>query len=221
MILSRRLNHAQIGLSETGVAASDYPLVFMKDVESGRFQLVALFGLRPDANSFVVNHQWQATYLPLAVLGAPFHLGGPEKSLCIDESSDLVSTDTGAALFSGDGNETAELSHVRSMFDYFRNDLDAANVFTAVLVNLNLVRPFSVTVEFGHGDNELIEGLYSISPPRFQTLEDPAILDLYRRNYLDKIHIIINSLSQINRIQQLANLQSDRKMRLITQMDTQ
>ena len=119
MTSGHRLNHAQIGLSETGVAASDYPLLFMKDVESGHFRLVALFGLRPDANCFLINDQWQATYLPLAVLGLPFRLGGSDQSLCIDEESDLVSTDTGSALYSGDGNETAELLRIRSMFDYF------------------------------------------------------------------------------------------------------
>ena len=220
MTSSRCLNHAQIGLSETGVAASDYPLLFMKDIESGRFRLVALFGLRPNANLFVVSNQWQATYLPLAVLGAPFHLGGPERSLCIDESSGLVTTDTGAALFSDNGGETVELSRVRSMFEYFRNDLDAANVFTAALVDLNLIRPLSVNLDFARGDSELVEGLYSISPPKLLALKDSAILDLHRSNFLGKIYIIINSLNQINRIQQLSNLRSDQTItRLITEMD--
>lgn len=219
--LGHRLNHAQIGLSETGVAASDYPLLFMKDAESGRFRLVALFGLRPDANCFVINDQWQATYLPLAVLGSPFHLGGSDQLLCIDEGSDLVSTNTGSALYSDDGNETAELLRIRSMFDYLRSDVDSANDFTAALVDLNLLRPIHVTLAFADGENELIEGLYSISPPRLSALEDTAILDMHRRDFLDKIHIIINSLGQMNRIQQLANLQSVQKMRLTTQMETQ
>ncbi len=222
IILSRQLNHAQIGLSETGVAASDYPLLLMKDSESGRFRLVALFGLRPEANSFVVNDQWQATYLPLAILGAPFHLGGSERSLCIDEGSDLVATDTGAALYSADGAETAELTRVRAMFDYLRQDLDAANDFVAALVALDLVRPLSVTLEFGRADHESVEGLYSLSLPRLAVLEDPAIVDLHRRGWLDKIYIMINSLNQMNRIQQLSNLHLDQKItRLITEMDSE
>ena len=220
MMLSRQLNHAQIGLSETGVAASDYPLLLMKDGESGRFRLVALFGLKPDANSFVVNDQWQATYVPLAILGAPFHLGGPEKSLCIDEGSDFVSTDTGAALYSDDGVETAELSRIRAMFDYLRQDLDAADDFVAALVALNLVRPLSITLQFGRADDEAVEGLYSLSLPRLAVLEDPAIVDLHRRGWLDKIYIMLNSLNQMNRIQQLSNVHLDQKItRLITEMN--
>lgn len=219
IISSRRLNHAQIGLSETGIAASDYPLLFMKDIESGRFRLVALFGLKTDTSFFVVDDQWQATYLPLALLSAPFYLGGPERSLCIDESSDLVTTDTGAALFSDDGSETGELLRVRAMLEYLREDIDAATFFTSKLVDLGLIQPLSVTLEFDRKDDELVDGLYSISPHKLLSLADSAILDLHRQNFLDKIHIIINSLSQINRIQQLSNLHLDQAItKLTTQM---
>lgn len=222
MAFARRLNHAQLGLSETGVAASDYPLLFMKDSDSGRFRLVALFGLRTDASFFVINGQWQATYLPLAVLGSPFHLGGPEQLLCIDEGSDLVTTDTGTALFADDGGETAELSRIRSMFDYLRSDLDAANEFAAALVDLKLVQPIELTLEFHDGEDELIEGLYSISPPRLSALDDAAILALHHRNFLEKIHIITNSLGQMNRIQQLSDLHLDQKIaRVKAEMNSQ
>lgn len=214
------MNHVQIGLHETGVAAADYPLLFMKDIESGQFRLVALFGLRPAENLFLVNNQWQATYLPLAVLGAPFYLVGQERSLCIDENSDLVTTDTGAALYSSDGGETGELSRVRSMLEYLRDDLDASNAFISVIVDQSLIRPLSVTVHFGCGDSEHVEGLYSINPSSLLSLDDTVISDLHRRKFLDKIYIIINSLSQVNRIHQLFNLRSEQKIsRLVTEMD--
>ncbi|MVZ97472.1 hypothetical protein EUU23_07110 [Sphingorhabdus sp. IMCC26285] len=209
MAWGQGLDHVRIGLSEAGIAASDYPLLFMKDAESGQFRLVALFGLRPRVNFFLINGQWQATYLPIAVLGSPFHLGGSDQSLCIDEGSDLVTTDTGTALYSDDCSETSELLRIHSMFDYLRCDLDTANEFTATLVALNLLRPIEVTLEFSEGKNEMIEGLYSISPPRLSTLEDTAILDLHHRNFLDKIYIIMNSLGQMNRIQQLSHIHYD------------
>lgn len=220
MAWSRRLNHAQIGLSEAGVAASDYPLVFMKDDESGHFRLVALFSLRPNLNFFVVNDQWQATYLPLNVLAAPFHLAGPEKALCIDEGSDLVSTDTGTALFSEDGAETAELLRFRSMLDFLRSDLGAADEFVTTFMTLGLIRPLSVTLQFGESADEQVEGLYSVSPPRLMALDDAVVLELHRRSFLDKAYVIINSLVQLNRIQQLSQFHADRKItRLLTEME--
>lgn len=220
MAWARRLNHAQIGLSETGVAASDYPVLFMKDSNSGRFRLVALFGFRPDANVFVLNDQWQATYLPLKALGAPFHLAGSENSLCIDEASDLVSTDVGAALFTDDGEATAELSRIRSMFDHLRQDVDAADDLVAEIVTLGLIRPLSITLDFGDDTSELLEGLYSISPSRLAALDDAAVLALHRRGFLERLHIIINSLGQLNRVQQLSHFHYDRKIvRLLAEMD--
>lgn len=217
---SRRLNHAQIGLSETGVAASDYPLLFMKDRESGHFRLVALLGFRPGANFFVVNDQWQATYLPVIAMAAPFCLAGPEKILCIDEASDRVNTDAGIALYSDEGQETAELSRIRSMLDFLRSDLGAADDFVAALVTLGLIRPLSITMEFSEGASEQIEGLYTISPPRLEALDDAAILEMRRLGFLGKVHIIINSLGQLNRIQQLSQFHIDRKInRLLTEMN--
>jgi hypothetical protein len=210
MAWSRSVNHAQIGLSETGVAASDYPLLFMKDNETGRFRLVALFGFRPDTNFFLINGHWQATYLPLKSLGAPFHLAGPESTLCIDEASDLVSTDTGTALFTENGVETEDLSRIRSTFNKLKSDLDAADNFVAELAALKLIRPLSITLEFGDDASELLEGLYSISPPRLKLLDDAAISDLHHRDFLDKAHIIINSLGQMNRILQLSHFHYDR-----------
>ncbi len=221
MASARHLNHAQIGLSEIGVAATDYPLLFMKDIDSGHFRLIALFGLKPGTSLFAVNGGWQATYLPLTVLAAPFYDAGPDQVLCIDEESNLISTDFGAALFSDDGSDTPELARIRAMLDYRRGDLNAANVFVAFLVSLDLIRPLSVTLVFENGDEESIDGLYSIHPTKVKALDDPAIIDLQRREFLDKIHIVINAMAQINRIQQLHNMQSPQKLiHFITEMET-
>lgn len=219
MASARALNHARIGLSETGVAASDYPLLFMKDGESGHFRLVALFGTKTDVNFFVINDQWQATYLPASVLGLPFHLAGAERLLCIDEDSDLVTTDVGAPLYSADGEETADLSQIRVKFDHLRDDLAAADEFAAMLAGMNLIRPLPVILEFDDGASDMVTGLYSISQERLAAMDDAAIIDLHRRHYLDKMHIIINSLAQIYRLQQLYPFHCGGKsVRLIAEM---
>ena len=69
-----RLNHAVIGLDEVALAAADFPLVMMKDADTGRFHLAALFGFERDRNLFVLNRHWHATYLPETVMRYPFLL---------------------------------------------------------------------------------------------------------------------------------------------------
>lgn len=204
------LNHVRIGLDEIGAAAADYPIIFLKDADTGRLQLAALFGLAPQTNSYVIDGRWQATYLPLAIVAAPFSLAGPERTLCINELSHQVTTDTGEALFLADGSETPALANIRTMLDYFDGDLAAADGFVASLLGLNLIRPILVTAQFGTGEEELIDGLYTISPPHLRALESPALLDLHSRDLLAPAYTIIQSLAQINRIQQLRNLGSDR-----------
>lgn len=204
------LNHAKIGLGEISAAAADYPLMFLKDADSGQLQLVTLFGLRPNANSYVIEDRWQATYLPLAILAAPFSLAGPERTLCINELSSQVTTDTGEALFMEDGSEAPALAKIRSMLDYLDGDLTAANGLVTALLSLDLVRPISITAQFGSGKEELIEGLYTISPPNLRAIAVASLLDLHRRDMLAPVYTIIQSLAQMNRIQQLHNLESDR-----------
>ena len=204
------LNHVKIGLNEIGTAAADYPIVFLKDANTGQLQLAALFGLAPQTNSYVIDGRWQATYLPLAIVAAPFSLAGPERTLCINELSHQVTTDTGEALFLADGSETPALANIRTMLDYFDGDLAAADGFVASLLGLNLIRPILVTAQFGTGEDEFIEGLYTISPPNLRALEAAALIDLHSRDLLAPAYTIIQSLAQLNRIQQLRNLGSDR-----------
>jgi hypothetical protein len=204
------LNHVKIGLGEISAAAADYPIIFLKDADTGQLQLAALFGLAPQTNSFVIDERWQATYLPLAIVAAPFCRAGPERTLCINELSHQVTTDTGEALFLADGSEAPALANIRAMLDYLDGDLGAADGFVAAMLGINLIRPILITTQFGTGEEELIDGLYTISPPHLRALHASALLDLHGRDLLAPAYTIIQSLAQMNRIQQLHNLESDR-----------
>ena len=68
-------HHAEIGLDEVAAAAADYPLLFLKDGETGRLRLVTLFGLAPGQNSYVVMisgrqsiYRWRLLWHPFALL---------------------------------------------------------------------------------------------------------------------------------------------------------
>ena len=201
-------NHAAIGLDEVGPAAADYPLVFLKDAESGRLRLTALFGLTPGLNTYVFNDMWQAVYLPLAISAAPFCLAGPQHTLCIDERSPRVTTDTGDALFHDDGSETATLERIRSTLGQLAEGQKAADGLVDTLLTLDLLRPLTVAAQFVTGAEQEIQGLYSINPQLLRQLESAALLDLHAHDHLPAVYTIIQSLNQFNRIRQLHNLGS-------------
>jgi SapC len=203
------VNHVMLGLHEITDAAADYPLVFMKDGDSGQFRLTALFGLSPNANTYFDGALWQAVYLPQEALAAPFRIAGGDQTLCINEASALVTTDTGDALFDDNGNETPALLRIRTMLDNLETGRKAANQLISALLPLDLVRPVAVTVHHESRPPELIQGLYSISPLQLKAAAPDVLLGLHARDYLQPIYTIIQSLVQFNRIRQLHNLRAE------------
>ncbi len=201
-------NHVTLGLHEITDAAADYPLVFMKDADNGQFRLTALFGLSPGTNAYLDGDFWQAVYLPQEVLTAPFRIAGPDQTLCINEASALVTTDTGDALFDDDGSEAPALLRVRNMLDKLEQGRKDADQLIAALLSLGMVRPVSVTVHFESGPPELIQGLYSVSPLQLKAAASDVLLDLHASDFLGPIYTIIQSMTQFNRVRQLHNLRS-------------
>jgi hypothetical protein len=76
-------------------ASAEYPLVFVKDPDSGEFRSVAMMGLVPGENLFYNKTKWQATYVPNSIQINPWGLAptveDPQQlALCIDVNSDMV-----------------------------------------------------------------------------------------------------------------------------------
>ena len=89
--------------------ATEFPMAFVKNTESGQFQAVAMFGLQPGENLFVDGDKWTGSFVPMAAARYPFGLvKHPEQDqfgIVIDEASPLVGEEEGNALFE-DGKET-------------------------------------------------------------------------------------------------------------------
>jgi hypothetical protein len=204
------LNHAVIGLDEVALAAADFPLVMLKDAQTGRFHLAALFGFAPDRNLFVMNGRWHATYMPEAVMRYPFLLDdNGVLGLAIDEASGLLSV-SGDRLFDSNGNPSAFARAVAERIRTMKRDRDAMTVFADTVVQHRLVRPLRLSLVFGDGGSGEIDGLYSADPAAITRLASDILVDLNRRGYLAAMHVMTASLAQLNRLQQLHNAQSSR-----------
>ena len=205
-------HHAEIGLDEVAAAAADYPLLFLKDGETGRLRLVALFGLAPGQNSYVVDDIWQAVYLPLAVAMAPFRLAGQDRILCIDEANPRVTTETGEALFNHDLTDTPFMENIRGLLGRLDQGCRAADEMIDTLLAMGLAQAVAVTAEFATGPGDEVEGLYSINPRLLELIEPASLLNLHNQGLLAPIYAIIQSLNQLNRVKQLHNLGPGRKI---------
>src|SRR6185295_7515029 len=93
--------------SEFRKAAIQYPIVFAKSPETGRFGAYALTGLAPEENLFWNGTELDVAYVPLNVRRQPFYVGtddeGVANVLCIDVESPCVDPSGTKAIVDADG----------------------------------------------------------------------------------------------------------------------
>jgi SapC len=206
---ARQQQHAILGSSEIMLAAADYPLVLMKHVETGQFNVVALLGFTASRNLFVAGTHWHATYLPQNSLRYPFMASDTGVlGLALDERSELIGDPAGRRLFDDAGHPTDYTVQIADAMQWLRQDFAAMQELVHALTELSLVRPLAILLRMADATELEIQGLYSISDQALESLPDRDILMLHRRGFLRSTSVLMASLSQLNRLQQLHNAQS-------------
>lgn len=208
-----RQQHAILGLSEIALAAADYPLALMKHTDTGQFNVVALYGLSAARNLYVTGSHWHATYIPENSLRYPFFASeAGALGLAIDERSELIDMPDGHRLFDDPGQPTPYAMQIAELLRMLRQDFDDMREFVSAMTQLRLVRPLDLVVRMEDGVESQIDGLYGISDRTQAALADSAIVKLHRQGYLQAMSVLMASLVQMNRLQQLHNAQSPSKI---------
>lgn len=201
--------HAILGSSEILLATADYPLVLMKHADTGRFNIVALYGFAANQNLYVAGSRWHATYIPQSSLRYPFLASDTGVlGLAIDEHSGLVGNPEGHRLFDEAGRPTDYTVQIADTLRWLRNDFEAMQELVQALTQMSLVKPLSLMLRRADATEEQIEGLYTIGDRALASLADKDIVALHRKGFLRVISILTASLVQMNRLQQLHNAQS-------------
>ncbi|MCF1428059.1 MAG: SapC family protein [Shewanella sp.] len=192
-----------VTLHEIGRAAIDYPVVFVKNSETGEFQSVAMLGLKPGQNLMVKGGQWQSLYQPHVVRDYPLGvvLDPDDKDkvwIGIREASSAVGTEEGEALFNGTEETDYLAARKKALIEHFQQD-QASRTLVKVLADLDLFLPQTLTVEI-KGEKRNINGIYLINEAKLNDLSDEQFSDLRKRGLLAPIFSHLTSLGQINRL---------------------
>src|SRR5215471_14101764 len=97
-----------IVVSEFRKAATQYPIVFAKHPETGRFAAYVLTGLAPEENLFWTGTELDVAYVPLNVRRQPFYVGG-DSVLCIDLDSPCLDAAGDLTIVDAEGRDSAHL----------------------------------------------------------------------------------------------------------------
>ena len=179
-----------------------FPIVFRRDIESGRMSALALFGFEEGENLFLEQDRWDAGYRPLASAVQPFLIGRPttedgEAQVHVDLAHPRISTSgEGMRVFDDAGQPTPYLETIATML----GDLDYAwresEGFFAALERHSLVEPFTLEVPLADGSQHSLVGFQTVNEDRLGALDSEALFDLHSAGHLGPLYMVLASLAQ-------------------------
>ena len=193
-------------------ASTDYPVVFVKNAQTGQFQPVILTALKPSGNLFVRQGKWPEGYIPRLIRNQPFGFlpnshDETQLMMAIDLDRIQGGDSEGERLFDDNGQETDYLkARKQQLIEHFEQN-QITEGFVQLILKMDLLVARSLTVDIPE-DRITLRGFYFIDENKLNELSDEVFLDLRKRGFLQVIYAHLISLHQINR---LANLAMARK----------
>lgn len=196
----------QIVAAEFAAAAATCPIFLTKNPETGQFYAGAMFGFEPGENLLRDDGAGRRAFAPLDLERQGFFLAS-DGAIAIDPGHPRFATGRGTALFEADGQPSPALRRIQHVLAQLSAGVPETDAFIQALVARRLVEIVDVDLRFDDGRSLSLGGLYTVSLDALAELEDAAVLDLFRRGYLQLIYAMTGSLKQVAI---LANLRNER-----------
>lgn len=203
--------------SEFRSAQAYYPIFFNKDADTGQFFAVTLFGFQDKENLFLTDKGWDAGYIPLTVARQPFLIGkqrvvedGEEKEqrvLHLDIEHPRVNQEQGESLFLEFGGNSPYLDTVADMLEVIHHGLVDSKHFMAILVEHELLEPFTLDATLNDGSKRQLVGFYTINEDKLNALSSETLASLHTKGYLQAIYMAMASQSNIRELLNRKNQQ--------------
>lgn len=192
--------------------ATEFPLVFVRNSESGNFVPVAMMGLARGRNLYCQTPQWTLNFVPTSFTLTPLSLvrtdsGSEEAIVCVDQDSPLLSESAGEPMFNADGTHTDYLQkRIDHVTRITHQSLQAA-ALCQLLAEKKLLRtrPLSLQKSAAAPRYE-VEGVFTIDEEALEALDDKEFLTLRQRGLLPLIYSHLTSLQQFGRLLSLQTL---------------
>jgi hypothetical protein len=201
-----------IVVSELRKAATQYPIVFAKNSETGRFAPYVLNGLGVEENLFWSGTELDVAYVPLNVRRQPFFVGtndapnAPASNvLCIDLDSPCLDSSGAKTIVNPDGSDSAYLQEILSILGELVAGKKATEQFIASLLALDLLAPIILDIVLDDGTPLQLQGLYGLDEEKFRQLDAGEIASLWKTGYVDLIYAVLIASGQIFKLIRLKN----------------
>ncbi|MBH0051352.1 MULTISPECIES: SapC family protein [unclassified Pseudoalteromonas] len=204
------INYIPVVADELSQLALDYPVYFMKNNQTGQFELFALTGFDEGQNLFLQKDIWQATYVPLHIQRQPFKLGVGNRlsnnseqtqlAVTINEQHPRVSNSEGVQLFDENSEPTAYLTNVSEQLIKLMNGGERTTAFINTLLKHDLIEAVQLNITQPNGKTQGYNGLYSIAADTLQLLSAETLNVLHSKGYIQACHLIICSSGHVQKL---------------------
>jgi len=198
-----------IVVSEFRKAATQYPIVFAKSPETGRFASYVLSGLGLEENLFWTGTELDVAYVPLNVRRQPFYVGTDDATatsvLCIDLDSPCLEASGTRAIVDADGSDSAYLKEILAILGELVAGRKTTEQFIATVLSLDLLAPLMLDIVLDDGTPLQVEGLYGLDEDKFRQLDAAEIDGLWKSGYLDLLYSVMVASGQIWKLIRLKN----------------
>ena len=182
---------------------NEFPILFRRDLDSGRFSALALFGFENGENLFLKDGRWDARYRPLALSIQPFLIGrapgegASEVHVDLEHKRIAPAGEEGLRAFDEDGRPTPYLESIITGLDQLDQGYRSSADFFAALERYQLLEPFSFDVELVDGSSHRLVGYHLIDEEKLRALEPGALAELHSADHLMPIFMALASLSNL------------------------
>jgi hypothetical protein len=189
-------------------AQAHYPILFQKDVNTGQFMPVTLFGFENDDNLFLNEGKWDAAYIPFAIQRMPFYIGFQDvnsdgvmekkRVITLDLDSPKVNKDSGADLFLEYGGNSDYLENVAVILETLHTGIQQNEGFIEALVSLDLLESVTLDIELNDGSKNQLVGFYTINEDNLNALPQDKYMALKQAGFIEAIYMAIASQMNIH-----------------------
>jgi hypothetical protein len=206
-------NHfAKIYTPEFAKAGTDYPIIFVKDPESGNFFAAGMWGLQPNENLFVEGERWTGGYFPASVRCYPFAVQPDPANkdrlfIGIYETAHVLNKEEGNLIFNEDGTESDWMKEVKEFLVRVFQQEEMTKQFVSKLDELGLLVPQTLSIKKAQsGENQDVSGFYVVDREKLEKLPDDKFLELRKNGALEIVYHHLMSLDSLDKLLRKKNL---------------
>lgn len=189
--------------------AAEFPIVFVKNGDTGEIVPVAVMSLREGQNLYCNTEGWQAPVIPMSFTNPPFSVAkadeeGSQLVVMIDEESDLLSETEGQDLFKEDGEKSDYLQQRIESVSFVAQQVAQTQAICKFFDEKELLITKQIQLQYRpDGTPYNIDGIYTVDETKLNEMSDEDFMDLRKRGLVAMIYAHLTSLQQLRRISKL------------------